>query len=144
MRPNHNFYAVCPTTRNDFIDFVSKQSEAILIDHALLQELSKEINEQISAKKQGSFFKKVSVPMAIISWTNPLGWLLTGITYLCGAFSSASDDLKKYITYTGSDTSNHQIMVLHHKHKVDLKYDKVIYPSFVKSVDYKKANKRIK
>lgn len=142
MRPNYSFYAASPATRNDFIDLVSKQTEAIVINHELLKELTKEINSQISAKKQGGFFKKISIPMAIISWTNPLGWLLSGITFLCGTLTSASDDLKKYVIYAGCDTSDNQIMVLHHKHKVDLKFDKVIYPAFVRSVNYKKANRK--
>lgn len=144
MRHNYTYNAVSPSTRNDFIDSVSKQKEAIVINHELLEDLTKEINSQLSAKKQGGFFKKLAVPMAILSWTNPLGWLLSGITFLCGVFTGSSNELKKYVVYAGCDMSDNQIMVLHHKNKVDLSYDKVIYPSFVKNVDYKKTNRKVK
>lgn len=143
MRPNYSFYAASPATRNDFIDLVSKQTEAIVLNHELLEDLRKEINEQINSKKSGKFFKRISIPMALLS-LNPLGWLLSGITFLCGVLSSASDDLKKYKLYAGCDASDSQIVVLLHKKKVDLSYDKIIYPSYVKIIDYKKSNKKIK
>ena len=144
MRPNYTYNAVVPVTRNEFISAVSAQNEVIVIKHTLLKEITKEINSQISSKKQGGFFKKIAVPMAILSWSNPIGWILSGITFLCGVFESASDDLKKYVIYSGCDALGNQILVLHHKSKVNLSYDKVIYPANIKSVDYKKTNKRIK
>ena len=144
MRQNYSYTAVAPATRNEFIESVSKQKEAIVINHELMRELTTEINSQLSAKKQGGFFKKIAIPMAILSWTNPIGWILSGITFLCGVFASVSDDLKKYVIYAGFDTSDNQIVVLHHKRKVDLSYDKVVYPSFVQNVDYKKTNRKVK
>lgn len=142
MRINKTFYATSPSTRNDFINFISKDTEAIVLNHELLKDLRKEINEQINSKKSGKFFKRISIPMALSF--NPLGWLLSGITFLCGALSSASDDLKKYKLYAGCDASDSQIVVLLHRKKVDLSYDKIIYPSYVKNIDYKKSNKKIK
>lgn len=144
MRKNYSYDAVSPTTRNEFIEAVTSQKEVIVIKHALLKGLTEEINSNISSKKQGGFFKKIAVPMAILSWSNPIGWVLSGIAFLCGAFSSAANDLKKYKIYPGVDVYGTQIMVLHHKRKVDMKYDEVIYPSFVKNVDYKRVDKKIK
>lgn len=143
MRPNYTYNAIIPDTRNEFIAAVTDQKEAIVIQHTLLKELTEEINSQISSRAGGKFFKKLAVPMAIISWSNPIGWLLSGIVFLCGIFASSSDDLKKYTIYSGTDTSDNQILVLHHKKKVNLSYDKIIYPANIKAVNYKKANKMI-
>lgn len=144
MRKNYTYSAVCPTTRNEFIEAVANRNEAIVVKHSLLKELTEEINSNISSKKQGGFLKKIAVPMAILSWSNPVGWALSGVTFLCGIFSGAGNDLKKYKIYPGVDVYGTQIIVLHHKYKVDMKFDEVIYPSFVKDVDYKKVNKKIK
>lgn len=144
MRLNYTYNAIIPATRNEFITAVTNQKEAIVINHTLLKELTDEINSQISSKKGGRFFKKLAVPMAVLSWSNPIGWLLSGIVFLCGVFTSASDDLKKYVIYSGCDALGNQILVLHHKKKVNLSYDKVIYPANIKSVDYKKTNKQVK
>lgn len=144
MRKNYSYDAVSPTTRNEFIEAVTSEKEAIVIKHMLLKELTEEINSNISSKKHGGFFKKIAVPMAILSWSNPIGWALSGIVFLCGVFSSAANDLKKYKIYPGVDVYGTQIMVMLHKRKVDMNYDKVNYPSFVKDVDYKKINKKIK
>lgn len=144
MRKNYSYVAVCPATRNEFIEAVNEKKEAIVIDHKLLKELTDEINSNLSSKKQGGFFKKISLPMALLSWTNPIGWALSGIVFLCGIFTSASDELKKYVIYPGIDTGGLSILVLHRKSQIDMKYDEVIYPSFVKSVDYTKKNKKFK
>ena len=143
MRKNYTYTAVTPATRNDFIDAVKTETEIIAINHKLLKELTDEVNANLSSKKQGKFFKRLAVPMAILSWTNPIGWALSGITYLCGAFESSSNELKKYVIYPGKDTGGLQIIVLHHKHKVDREYDEIVYPAFVKKVDYDKRNKKI-
>ena len=144
MRLNYTHNAVSPVTRNDFINSISRQDAAIVINHELLKEITKEINSQISSKKQGKLFKGMALPVAILSLTNPVGWILSGVTFLSGALLSASDDLKKYMTYAGVDTSDKQIVVFHHKSKVDLSHDTVIYPSYVRTVDYKKTNKKVK
>ena len=144
MRKNYSYTAVPAATRNEFIEAITNQKEAIVINHQLLKELTEEMNANLSSKKQGGFFKKISVPMAILSWSNPIGWALSGIVFLCGVLSSVSYDLKKYVIYPGIDAGGLQIMVLHHKRKVDLKYDEIIYPSFVKSVDYTRKNKKVR
>lgn len=143
MRPNYTHIASCPSTRNDFINSITEQDAVIVVNHTLLQELTKEINSNIQAKKQGNFFKKASVPMAILSWSNPVGWVLSGIVLLSGILHSAGDEFKKYKIYAGIDTSHNQILVFHNKHKVDLKYDTLSYPSFVQNIDYKKTNKKV-
>ena len=144
MRKNYSYVAVCPVTRNEFIEAVTEKKEVIVVDHKLLKELTEEINANLSSKKAGGFFKKISLPMALLSWTNPVGWALSGIVFLCGIFTSAANDLKKYVIYPGTDTGGLSILVFHRKSKIDMKYDEVIYPSFVKSVDYTKKNKKVK
>ena len=144
MRKNYRYTATSPGTRNEFVDAIADGREAIVLNHKLLKELTDEINANLSSKKQGGFFKKVAVPMAILSLSNPIGWALSGITFLCGVLAGVSDDLKKYIIYPGVDVGGLQIMVLHRKHKIDMKYDEVIYPSFVKNVDYTKRNHKIR
>ena len=144
MRRNNTYTASEPSSRNDFIDLITKQDEVIVINNSLLKDLTKEVNANLSSKKQGSFFKKRAVPIAILSWTNPVGWIVSGITFLCGAFTSSTNDLKEYVIYSGYDVCEKPIVVFHHKNKVDLKYDTVNYPPFVKDVNYKKQTKRIK
>ena len=144
MRKNFNYIAAVPTTRNDVIDAVTNQKEAILVNHILLKELTEEINSKLSSRNGGGFFKKLAVPMAILSWTNPIGWLCSGIVFLCGVFTSASDDLKKYVIHSGVDVHDNQVLVLRHKSKVNLTYDKIVLPADIKSVDYKKTKKWIR
>ena len=95
MRHNYTYTAAAPSSRNEFIDFIGKQEPVIVVGNTLLEELTKEINSNISDKKSGKFFKKIAIPMAIISWTNPIGWLLSGITFLCGSLLGSADDFKK-------------------------------------------------
>lgn len=143
MRKNYIYDAAAPTSRNEFISFISAEKEAIVVDNSLLQELTKEINSTITEKKSGSFFKKAAVPMLLLS-TNPVGWITSGIVLLAGTFLSASEDFKEYVIYAGVDSLDNEIIVFHHKKKVNLKYDTVNYPAFVKTINYKKANQKVK
>ena len=143
MRKNYNYTAVAPNTRNEFIDSVATQKEAIVISHELLKELTEEINSQLSSRGGSKFFKRLAVPMAILSWSNPIGWICSGIVFLCGIFTGVSDHLKKYVIHSGYDVFDNQILVFIHKHKVNMSYDKILLPENVKSVDYKKEKKWI-
>jgi hypothetical protein len=59
MRKNFNYIAAVPTTRNDFIDAVTNQKEAILVNHILLKELTEEINSKLSSRNGGGFFQEI-------------------------------------------------------------------------------------
>ena len=142
MRKNYMHTAYAPTSRNEFIEAIKEKKDVVVLNHVLLEEIRKEINESISSKKTGKFFKIMSVPMFLMSW-NPLGWGLSGLVLLNGLISSAGNEFKGYSMYSGHDMCNKQILIFHKKSTVDLKYDKVSYPAWVNHVDSKKMKKKI-
>ena len=81
--------------------------------------------------------------MLALSWWNPLGWILSGVVLLSGIIGVSVNDLKKYKLFSGKDSDGKNIAILHIK-SVDLKYDKIIYPEWVASIDYEHTNKSIK
>ena len=137
MRKNYTHTAKEPKTRNDFIEMIEKKEDVIVLNHELIEELEKEIAKNLKDRKHGKFFTKVAVPMAILSLSNPIGWLCSGIVFLSGKSIKSSDALKKYYVYSGYDMSLQKILIFHLKKTVDIKYDDVTYPNWVKDVDYK-------
>ena len=142
MRKNYEYIPQIPSSRNGFIDMVNSKKEVILVPHELLMVLSKEINESISSGKSGKFFTKCVPVMLLTAW-NPLGWILSGIVLLGGIVGISGNQLKGYKLYAGEDSDGNAIITLHHK-KVDLKYDTIKYPDWVKAINYDKANKKVK
>lgn len=143
MRKNYTYYASLPTDRNDFIKFLESKKEVIVVNNKLLQEINKEINEQNRNKKASKFYTGAAPIMLALSWWNPIGWVLSGVVLLSGVIGVSANDLKKYKLYSGKDLQGENIAILHKK-SIDLKYDKIIYPEWVASVDYEHVNKNIK
>lgn len=142
MRKNYTYNAKEPQNRNELIDMLKNKEDVIVLGNNLLEELAKEINENIKSGKKGRFFSKMALPIVLLSW-NPVGWFLAGTELLFGTILKAGDSFKKYNIYQGNDVCLRQILTLHLKDSVDLKYDKVIYPDWVGKIEYKKV-KRIK
>ena len=142
MRKNNTYHAAVPLNRNDFIDMVASKEAVIVVNNKILEGITKDVNDSLTSKKTGKY-AALSIPLFLLS-TNPVGWICSGVVGLCGLLGKAGDDLKRYVAYNGVDTFNNQILVLHRKRAIDLKYDLVYYPDFVKTVDYKKKNKKVK
>jgi len=60
---------------------------------------------------------------------NPLTWIVGVGSLLAGGV--IKNELKEYIIYTGKDVCYKEILVLHNKKKIDLKYDTVLYDASV-------------
>ena len=142
MRKNYTFTAEVPTNRNEFIDMVESRTTVIVVNNEILEDLTKDVNNSLINKKAGKL-GWLSIPMLFLS-TNPVGWICSGIVGLCGLWAKASDDLKNYVAFNGIDTCNKPILVLHRKNTIDPKFDSVVYPDFVKAIDYKKTNQKVK
>lgn len=148
MRHNYTHIAEVPQTRNEFIDAVRQNKTVIVVSHTILQEIQAEVNSNLKSGKKGDFLKELGVGGGLLGFlfsTHPVGWLVAGGTALAvGIFTGISNYLKKYNVYLGVDSEDKEIIVLHLKNKVDLSYDSITYPSFLKFVDTKKANKKVK
>ena len=129
--------------RNDFITLIKSKKEVIVVDHNLLEQLTKEINEEMKVKKSGKRLKKIA-PVMLVLWWNPIGWALSGVVLLGGVLGVNSSALKKYNLYSGKDVDNNEIITLLRKSRVDLKYDTIQYPEWIASIDYDHKNKKIK
>ena len=142
MRKNINYKAETPNSRNEFIKMIEQKVDVIVVDNTLLKKLAKEINENVSSGKTGKTMGTVGPLMILISGWTLVGLVCGAVVTLCGALSISSDSLKKYKIYAGKDNDNEDIAVFLEK-CVDLKLDTIEYPDWVKSVDYKRKNKRI-
>lgn len=143
MRKNYTYKAVTPATRNEFIDAIKNKTEAIVISHNLLIELNEELNKNISNKKKKGLLKTIGIgTLLFFNLYNPLTWIV-GIGSLL-ANGSMKNEIKEYIAYTGTDACCKEILVLHNKKKIDLKYDTVLYDTSVKQVSTKATKGKIK
>lgn len=143
MRKNYTYKAVTPATRNEFIDAIKNKTEAIVISHNLLVELNEELNKNISNKKKKGLLKTIGIgALLFFNLYNPLTWIVGIGSFL--ANGSMKNEIKEYIVYTGTDTCCKEILVLHNKKKIDLKYDTVLYDTSVKQVSTKATKGKIK
>ena len=143
MRKNYTYDAKEPKNRNEFIDMIKNKEDVIVLHHNIIEELDKEINENIKYRKTGNFFSKLALPMAILSWSNPLGWFLSGVVFLCGGLEKSSDYFNQYNIYNGYDICLRRVLTFHLKDTVDLKYDKVTSPRWDGKIEYKNMKRRI-
>lgn len=144
MRKNYTFTPQMPNSRNEFIDCLKKQSEVIVIQHTLVNELSAELNKSIGNKKGKTALQTAGVTaLLIFNLYNPLTWIF-GI----GALATSGllkNEIKKYHVYLGRNVTHHEILVLIHKDKVDPNMDTIAYDkNYVLSVEKKPYKKKIK
>lgn len=142
MRKNMSYIASVPGTRNGFINMIDSKKDVVLLNHELLEVISKEINENISTGKIGKAGKITGPIMLALSWWNPIGLLCSGVVMLSGIVAGWSNSLKKYNMFEGIDIHENGIVVLLKK-SINLKYDTIEYPDWVKSIDYTHQNKKI-
>lgn len=142
MRKNMSYIASVPGTRNGFINMIDSKKDVVLVSHELLEAINEEINENVSTGKAGKVFKTAGPIMLAVSWWNPIGLICGGLVTLSGVVAGWSNSLKKYTMYEGVDINGNGIVVLLKK-SIDLKYDTIEYPAWVKNIDYKQKNKKI-
>ena len=126
MRKNYNYNAAVPATRNDFIECLRNKTEAIVINHVLLEKMDKDLKGCRSNGRASKFFKGTGIgilsTMSLAS--NPVTSFAIGtLVFVIGKVCES--ELKEYKIYAGYDVNNYDILVLVHKEKVDEKYDSI-------------------
>lgn len=143
MRKNNTYIPSVPLSRNEFIEMVNSKKDVILVNSDLLKILSKEINDSIDGRRAGKLGTRCGPVMLALSWWNPIGLVLSGVVLLSGLVGISADALRRYEIYSGENVAGEPIITLHYK-TVNLKYDTIKYPDWVKTINLNKANKKVK
>lgn len=144
MRKNYTFTPKMPQNRNAFIDCLEEKAEVIVIGNDMIEAISKELNKSVGIGRRKKALTTVGVgALLVLNLYNPLTWIF-GIGSIA-AGGILKNEMKKYSVHMGRDVENKEIIVLIHKHKVNMELDTIVYDkSYVLSVETKEYKGHIK
>ena len=109
MKKSLTYTAQNPITRNEFIDFLNKKENVIVLNRDLWCELHEEVDNIILAAIQVDNF---SASENILSLFNPVLLAFNVFFKTMDAINSTLYDFKKYDVYLGKDVNDEEIIIL--------------------------------
>lgn len=143
MREKRTFRAKMPKTKEAFADCVKEGKAVIVINHSLLVDMDKELNESQVNKGQKKVSKTLGKVLLVFGIVDPVMWIFSVAYFLIGGI--LKDKIKEYDVYSGLNMDDKNILILIHQKDCDPKIDTIKYDeTYVKSVSAKPLKGKVK